>query len=187
MLPGLTLSVVFALITAAAMVALIGYILFQHDTNHEKFEAWVDFSFTSETLARALDYYRVMAVSMLFTYVMFTIATVWLQWDGFQLFKENGTPVKASPIAVSLFTLDLVLRGGFFDFMQHFDVSLSHIQMNRQVRGYVWYAFIFRMFYGLTMFRILLSFLWIYGKISVNRDMRRRAREDEARQPRMFD
>ena len=183
MLPGLTIAVVFAMITAAAMIVITGYILLQHDANHEKFAAWVDFSFTSEALARALDYYRVMAVSMLFTYVMFTLSAVWLQWDGVPLFIENGQPVKASPISVSLFTLDLVLRGGFFDFMQHFDIALSHIHMNRQVRGFVWYAFIFRMFYGLTMFKILLSFLWIYGKISVNRDLRRRAREREALQP----
>lgn len=187
MLASLTLSVLFAILTAVAMIVVAGYILFQHDANHEKFEAWVDFSFTSEALARALDYYRFMAVSMLFTYVLFTVSTVWLQWDGFALFKENGLVVKASPIAVSMFTLDLVLRGGFFDFMQHFDMTLSHITMNREVRGFVWYSFLFRMFYGLTMFKILLSFLWIYGKISVNREVRRRVRDDEAKQPRLFE
>ena len=88
---------------------------------------------------------------------------------------------------MSMFTLDLVLRGGFFDFMQHFDMTLSHITMNREVRGFVWYSFLFRMFYGLTMFKILLSFLWIYGKISVNREVRRRVRDDEAKQPRLFE
>ena len=187
MLASLTISVVFALITAVAMVVIAGYILIQHDANHEKFEAWVDFSFTADTLRRALDYYRFMAVSMLFTYVMFTLSAVWLQADGFALFTENGHVVKASPIAVSLFTFDLVLRGGFFDFMQHFDMTLSHVYMNRQQRAFVWYAFAFRMFYGVTMFKILLSFLWIYGKISVNRDMRRRARDEEMRQPRLFE
>lgn len=187
MLAGFTLSVLFAIATAVAMVVVGAYILFQHDANHEKFEAWVDFSFTTEALGRALDYYRVMAVSMLFTYVLFTLSTVWLQADGFPIFAESGTPVKASPIAVSLFTLDLVLRGGFFDFMQHFDVALSHIHMNRKLRGYVWYSFLFRMFYGLTMFKILLSFLWIYGKIRVNREVRRRMREEAAVQPRLFD
>ena len=95
--------------------------------------------------------------------------------------------MRASPIAVSLFTLDLVLRGGFFDFMQHFDMTLSHVGMNRKTRGFVWYAFMFRMFYGLTMFKILFSFLWIYGKISLNRETRRRAREAETVQPRLFD
>ena len=169
MLSSLTLSVVFAILTAIAMVAVAGDILFQHDTNHEKFEAWVDFSFTSEALARALDYYRFMAVSMLFTYVLFTVSAVWLQWDGFALFKENGLAVKASPIAVSMFTLDLVLRGGFFDFMQHFDLSLSHLQMNRQLRWFVWYAFAFRMTFALTLLKIGFSFIWIYGKARVAR------------------
>ena len=187
MLTSFTFSVAFAIVTAVAMIAVAAYILFQHDANHEKFEAWVDYAFTSETLSRALDYYRFMAVSMLFTYVMFTLSAVWLQWDGFRIFAESGVPTKAGPIAVCLFTLDLVLRGGFFDFMQHFDVSLSHIQMNRNARGFVWYAFIFRMFYGLTMFKILLSFLWIYGKMKINREARRRAREAEAAQPKLFD
>src|SRR5262249_10147405 len=108
-LPSLSLSVLFALATAAAMVALAGYILFQHDRNHETFEEWVDFSFTSETLQRALDYYRFMAISMLFTYVLFTVSAVWLQAEGSKLFADGTTPVSASPIAVSLFTLDLVL------------------------------------------------------------------------------
>ncbi len=187
MLSSLTLSAIFAIATALAMVVVATYILFWHDSNHEKFEAWVDFSFTTEALSRALDYYRFMAVSMLFTYVLFTVSAVWLQADGFAIFAEGGKPLRASPIAVSLFTLDLVLRGGFFDFMQHFDMTLSHIQMNRSTRGFVWYAFIFRMFYGLTMFKILFSFLWIYGKIRVNREVQRRSREQEAMQPRLFD
>ncbi len=187
MMASLTLSVLFAIFSAFAMIGVAGYILFQHDRNHEQFEAWVDFSFTSEALARALDYYRFMAVSMLFTYVAFTLSAVWLQADGFPLFTENGKVVRASPIAVSLFTMDLVLRGGFFDFMQHFDLTLSHVYMNRKIRGFVWYSFIFRMFYGLTMFKILLSFLWIYGKIRLNRQAQRRAREDAARQPSLFE
>lgn len=187
MLAYLTLSVVFAIVTALAMIGMATYILFWHDSNHEKFEAWVDYSFTSETLRGALDYYRTMAISMLFAYVLFTISAVWLQADGFVLFAQAGEPVKASPIGVSLFTLDLVLRGGFFDFMQHFDMTLSHVGMNRKMRWFVWYSFVFRMFYGLTMFKILFSFLWIYGKIRLNRQTRRRAREDEARQPRLFE
>src|SRR5262245_10770131 len=178
----MTLSVLFALATAVAMVLVASYILFAHDRNHEQFEEWVDFAFTSDTLRRALDYYRFMAISMLFTYVLFTVSAVWLQADGFVLFADATGPVRASPIAVSMYALDLVLRGGFFDFMQHFDVTLSHVQMNRQMRWFVWYAFIFRMFYGLTMFKILFSFLWIYGKIRLNREVQRRARAEEAAQ-----
>ena len=186
MLPSLTLSIIFALLTAVAMIGVATYILFAHDRNHEKFEEWVDFSFTSEALRRAIDDYRFMAVSMLITYVLFTVSAVWLQADGFVIFADGAVPVRASPIAVSLYTLDLVLRGGFFDFMQHFDMTLSHVGMNRNMRWFVWYAFIFRMYYGLTMFKNLFSFLWIYGKIRLNREVQRRVREDEARQPRLF-
>lgn len=186
MLGSLTLSVLFALATAVAMIGVATYILFAHDRNHEKFEEWVDFAFTSETLSRAIDYYRFMAVSMLFTYVLFTSSAVWLQAEGHPIFVEGSAPVRASPIAISLFSLDLVLRGGFFDFMQHFDLSLSHVNMNRKMRWFVWYAFIFRMFYGLTMFKILFSFLWIIWKIRLNWQARRRARADEAAQLRLF-
>lgn len=73
-----------------------------------------------------------------------------------------------------LFALDLVLRGGFFDFMQHFDLRISHVWMNKKAWGFVWYAFVFRMFYGLTLLRILISFIWIYGKIRRARDAARK-------------
>ena len=182
MLANLNLSVLFALIITVAMIAVASYIVLQHDSKHSQFEEWVDFSFTADSLRRAIDYYRFMAVSMLFTYVLFTTSCVWLQADGYQIFAEGGKPLHVSPIGVALFTLDLTLRGGFFDFMQHFDLSLSQHHMNRQLRWFVWYAFVYRMFYGFTMFKILFSFLWIYGKIRINRQ----AREAEATQPRLF-
>ena len=186
MFANLNPSVLLALGIAVAMIAVASYIVFSHDAKHEQFEEWVDFSFTTESLRRAIDYYRFMAVSMLFTYIFFTSSCVWLQADGYRIFAENGIPVAASPIAVALFTLDLTLRGGFFDFMQHFDLSLSHLHMNRQMRWFVWYAFAYRMFYGLTMFKILFSFLWIYGKIRLNRQARRQAREAESVQLKLF-
>jgi len=66
-----------------------------------------------------------------------------------------------------------VLRGGFFDIMQHFNLSVTPVQMNRQAPWFVWYAFVFRMFYGLTMMKILFSFIWIYGKIRMARQVHR--------------
>lgn len=183
----MSLSVTFSLLVSAAMLGLLVYILFQHDRNHEQFEAWVDFSFDAESLRRALDYYRFMAVSMLFTYIAFTLSAVWLQADGYPLFSENGQLVKASPIAVAMFALDLVLRGAFFDFMQHFDMSLSHVSMYRPNRRFVWYAFLFRMYFGLTMLKILLSFLWIIMKIGINREAQKRARDEQSSQPSLFD
>jgi hypothetical protein len=187
MISSLSLSVLFSIATAIAMVTGLTYILFQHDRNHEKLEAWVDFAFNAESLRRALDYYRFMAVSMLFTYVAFTLSVVWLQASGHPMFAEAGHPVNASPIAVTLFTLDLVLRGGFFDFMQHFDMSLSHVGMNRTNRLFVWYCFLFRMFFGLTMFKILFSFLWIFAKIGINWRAQRRVSNEDSAQPSLFD
>jgi hypothetical protein len=53
--------------------------------------------------------------------------------------------------------------------MQHFDLHVTALHMNRGNPWFVWYAFVFRMFYGFTMFKILLSFFWIYGKIRIAR------------------
>jgi hypothetical protein len=39
--------------------------------------------------------------------------------------------------------------------------------MNRKAFWFIWYAFIFRMYYGVTLIKILVSFVWIYGKIQV--------------------
>ena len=79
MFANLSLSVLFALAVAFSMVAVVAYILIAHDRNHEKFEEWLDFSFSSHSLHQALGYYRLIAVSMLFAYVLFTTSAVWLR------------------------------------------------------------------------------------------------------------
>ena len=43
--------------------------------------------------------------------------------------------------------------------------------------GFVGYAFIFRMFFGLTLLRILISFIWIYGKIHRAREASKRLKD----------
>ena len=83
--------------------------------------------------------------------------------------RRAGNPVAAGPIAVSFFALDLVARGAFFDVMEHFDLAVTHLHMNRAARGFVWYCFAFRMYYGLTLLRIAVSFVWIWTKISAAR------------------
>jgi len=169
MLPPLSLSIVFALALSVAMTVVGVTLLFTHDRKHEELDQWVDFSFSRDTLRRALNYYRLLGYSMAAAYVLFVISCIHLQWDGYQIFAENNQPgakpVWANPGLVMLFALDLVLRGGFFDFMQHFDWGVSHVWMNRKAWGFVLYSFVFRMFYGLTLLRILISFIWIYGKI----------------------
>lgn len=164
MLTGMPLSVLISLLIAVMMIATTVFIVFCHDRKHEELDQWVDFAFSRDGLRHALGYYRFLAVSMLITYVLFTCSLLLLQADGHLIFADQGAPARGSPIATALFTLDLVLRGGFFDCMQHFDMSITHLGMNRGMRWFVWYAFVFRMFYGLTMFKILFSFVWIYGK-----------------------
>jgi hypothetical protein len=160
-------AILFALGLSATMVATTVFILFYHDRKHDELQRWVDFSFSIDGLTQALSYYRFMAASMLMYYVFFTCSCVLLQADGYWLFAEGDHAIKGGPIAIALFALDLVLRGGFFDFMQHFDLHVTGLHMNRGAPWFVWYAFVFRMFYGLTLIKILFSFVWICGKIGL--------------------
>jgi hypothetical protein len=176
-------AVLFAVGLALAMVITTIFIVFYHDRKHQEIDQWIDFSFSRETLRNSLSYYRFMAVSMIVFYVLFTISCLLLQADGDVIFAHGTEPFVAGPIGTSLFALDLVLRGGFFDVMQHFNLSVTPIQMNRQSLWFVWYAFVFRMFYGLTMMKILFSFIWIYGKIR----MARQARRHSGAQLRLFE
>lgn len=176
-LPPLTLSIMFAIAFSAAMMIVALTLFFTHDRNHEDLEASVDYSFSGETMRRALNYYRVLGYAMLAAYVLFVLSCLHIQWEGHQVFARNGKAVWAGPIQVMLFGLDLVLRGGFFDFMQHFDLHVSQVWMNRQATWFVWYSFIFRMFFALTLLRMLISFFWIYSKMNRVRAAERRLRE----------
>jgi hypothetical protein len=147
------------------MIAATVFLIFYHDRKHEEIDQWVDFAFSRENLRQVLGYYRFIAVWMLVFYVLFSCSCLVLQAEGYLLFADAEQPVQAGPMGVLLFTLDLVLRGGFFDFMQHFDLHVTALHMNRANPWFVWYAFVFRMFYGLTMFKILFSFVWVYGKV----------------------
>jgi len=164
-----TPAVLLAIAIAALMVMASVFILFYHHRKHEELDQWIDFSFSRDALRGALMYYRFMAVSMLVFYVLFTISCLLLQAEGHQIFSSGKEPIHAGPIGTSLFAIDLMLRGGFFDIMEHFELGMSPISMNRKLLWFVWYAFIFRMFYAMALIKILISFVWIYGKIRMAR------------------
>jgi len=176
-------SILAAVAISVLMISTIIFIIFYHDGKHEELDRWVDFSFSSSTLRQALGYYRFMAVSMLFFYVLFTCSCLLLQADNFKIFSDGKQAVFGSPIAVSLFSLDLVLRGGFFDVMEHFDLRISSLYINKGSMWFWIYSFIFRIFYGLTLIKILISFAWIYGKVR----LARRAHGQTAKQLRLFE
>ncbi|MEL6312078.1 MAG: hypothetical protein AAFQ17_06920, partial [Pseudomonadota bacterium] len=66
----LSMSVLFAIGVGILMVATSIFIVFYHDRKHDQIDQWVDFSFSGATLRQALGYYRFMAVSMLFFYIL---------------------------------------------------------------------------------------------------------------------
>lgn len=179
----LSLAIMIAVAIAASMIFTSIFIIFYHDTKHEQLDRYIDYSYSGNTLRLALGYYRFMALSMLSFYILFTCSCLLLQADGNFIFSTGTHPILGGPIAVSLFSMDLVLRGGFFDVMEHFDLHLTTLHINK---GYVWfwiYAFVFRMFYSLTLIKIFISFAWIYGKIR----LARKATGEGRRQLRLFE
>ena len=78
---------------AIVMIVTVIFIIFYHDSKHEEIDRWVDFSFSGNSLRQAFGYYRFMAVSMLFFYVLFTCSCLLLQGDGFKIFSDGKQPV----------------------------------------------------------------------------------------------
>jgi hypothetical protein len=168
----MTFSVIMALVLAGAMGVNAFVTWFYHDSKHRELDQWVDYGFSRETLRNALMYYRFMGISMLVFLVLFVVSCQLLQADGYILFtdqRRGTTPIQGGIVATTFFALDLVLRGAFFDIMEHFDLAVTHLHMNRTSRGFVWYCFVFRTYYGLTLLRILVSFVWIWTKINAAR------------------
>ncbi|MCB1515784.1 MAG: hypothetical protein KDJ18_13450 [Hyphomicrobiaceae bacterium] len=166
LLADMTLPVVFAIALSLAMTAAAIWTWFYHDSKHRDLDSWIEYGFSRDTLRHVLIYYRSMGISMLVFYVLFVASCLMLEAEGHQIFTNaSGQPVHGGPIATAFFALDLVLRGGFFDVMEHFELSVTAVHINRALRWFVWYAFVFRIYYGLTLIRIAVSFVWIWAKL----------------------
>jgi len=152
-----------ALILAGAFIASTIYVVFFHHRHLANMEQWVEYSYSHTIFRRTIIYFRVIAITMAVYFVLFTISLLTLEyWGGYQIFKEGKTGL----FGIVIFAFDMVCRGAFFDFMEHFDLSLSYVTMNRENFWFVIYAFIFRMFYAMSLLRIIISSAWIFGKIS---------------------
>ncbi|MEL6746510.1 MAG: hypothetical protein AAFO79_01655 [Pseudomonadota bacterium] len=156
------LAIIFALALSVAMLVAATSVVFFHDQKFSDIEQRVDYSFSTELLTRVFLYYRGFGVLMLLFFALFTLSLYALQIDSGLILFEEG---RASIIGIAAFAFDLVARGAFFDWMEHFQWSLSPLSMNREYFWFVMYAFVFRMFYALTLLRILISFVWIYRKV----------------------
>lgn len=174
-------SVIMATGLSVAMIVIAVLTWFYHDTKHRDLDDWIQFGFSRDTLRHVLIYYRSMGISMLVFYVLFVVSCLFLQSDRIALFVDrDNNPISAGPIGAALFGLDLVLRGGFFDIMEHFELSVTPVLMDRSNRWFVIYCFVFRIYYGLTLIRIALSFVWIWARI---RRARRAYSNEGVRQP----
>ena len=166
LLADMTIPVILAIALSLAMTIAAIWTWFYHDSKHRDLDSWIEYGFSRDTLRHVLIYYRSMGISMLVFYVLFVLSCLLLQSEGNTIFVDaRGAPAHGGPIATAFFALDLVLRGGFFDIMEHFELSVSAVYMNRALRWFVWYAFVFRIYYGLTLIRIAVSFVWIWAKL----------------------
>ena len=156
----------FAIFLAVAMAIVAALVFLFHERKHEDIAQWVDYGFSAATLRQVILYYRGMAFSMAVFFVLFILSILFLQLGGYSKLFTVG---EAGPFGIFFFALDLVVRGALFDFMQHWDLSLSPLHMNRANFWFVLYSFVFRMFYALALMRILMSFAWIYTKIRLIR------------------
>lgn len=156
---------IFAAGLSVAMAAVAFLTWFYHDSKHRDLDSWIQYGFSGDTLRHVLLYYRSMFVSMLVFYVLFVLTCILLQGETQELFTEDGRVVAAGPFGIAVFSLDLVLRGGLFDIMEHFDLHVTALQMNRAAPWFVIYCFVFRMYYSLTLIRLALSFAWIWARI----------------------
>ena len=64
-----------------------------------------------------------------------------------------------SAVSVLFYQLDLMLRGGLFDFMEHTQRSISPIRINQSATAFVYYTLLFRMFVAVyvlsSFFRVI--------------------------------
>lgn len=157
----------FAIFNAVLFTGAGLFFFFFHYKKAEDLERWVDYSFSHNVLQTILVYYRSLAIPMIVFFFLF-VASVWFIQQGTEapLFAET----RATLPAILTFAFDLVMRGAFFDFMEHFDLWLTPHRMNYDLFWFVLYAFTFRMFYSLTLLRLVLSFAWIWGKIRLTRE-----------------
>ena len=156
-----SISVLMALVMSVLLIATASFIFFYHHRKHEDLDQWIDYSFSRATLKHVLLYYRFIAISMLVFYALFVINLLLFQGDDIAIYKEGAQGL----IASSFFAFDLVTRGALFDVMEHWDWSLTPLHMNRKLFWFVTYCFVFRMFYALTLIRIVISFAWIWTKL----------------------
>ena len=78
----------------------------------------------------------------------------WSRVNG-SVFNQPGV----SAVSVLFYQLDLMLRGGLFDFMEHTQRSISPIRINQNVTAFVYYTLLFRMFVAVyvlsSLFRVI--------------------------------
>lgn len=164
---GLGWPIWFAIFNAVLFSAAGAFVFFYHYRISEDIEQQVDYSFSHSVMRTFVLYYRSLAIPMIVFFFLFVASLWFIQHSIASPLFEGGA---ATLPAILTFSFDLVLRGAFFDFMEHFDLWVTPHRMNKELFWFVAYAFTFRMFYAVTLLRLLMSFAWLWGKIRLTRD-----------------
>ena len=140
------------------MALLIGFIL-------TCFASWFYIDEADrETIARRNSAYRVASFHLLalaFVFVSFATSVRGLVDAGEQPFTEANV----SLAEIYSFSADLALKGMFFDVMEHFKLTTTRLELNRNYTFFVWYSFIFRLYFSLMGVKIAISGLAAFARL----------------------
>ena len=81
-------------------------------------------------------------VWFLFTTLSFYCSVFsWFRFDPLSLTGGDN-----SLADVGLFVVDLMLRGGLFDLMEHFDLHVGRLRLNQSSHAFSWFSFLYRIY-----------------------------------------
>jgi hypothetical protein len=70
-----------------------------------------------------------------------------------------------------LFVLDLLLRGGLFDFMEHFEKTVTHLKLNHDSALFAWYSFSYRLYVAAVFISTFPRFAFLLYQIGPKDDV----------------
>ena len=94
---------------------------------------------------------RLFEIGILTTLSFFVATYLWLRYDPAILVGAHGTLG-----SVGFFVLDVFLRGGFFNVMEHFDLELGKLKINDRLSWYSWFAFSYRLYIPIFLLATIL-------------------------------
>lgn len=103
---------------------------------------------------------------LLSTLMFYSAVLFWARHDPHILTGEPATPVN-----IALFVLDLMLRGGLFDYMEHFELRVGDLRTNRNAWWFSLFAFAYRVYIPLFLIASAMRIWGVVRRLRVTRRM----------------